>query len=275
MVLESNLLHEKWQMNVLQNLTTFYNQQPLDSTYRTVAERILEHLREASEATVNELAEITDASRTTIYRMLQKMGYKNYQDFHHDLKQAVKNYTYYNRIIPSGEILDSSDIPAYCGTQMSCISQKLELLLDPEGLQKTAGAVMNAPAVYFFLSHQSAAVNSFQQNLALAGKKGTICCLYPEQFFAARTVPSGSIIFINTIEFAESQNMTEIFKELKKNGAHIILLSTLESRYEKYADSYFIPLQEDLSIFSSLLLEETYFLMLSEIFRYTYIDGSR
>ena len=61
--------------------------------------------------------------------------------------------------------------------------------------------------------------------------------------------------------------MTEIFKELKKNGAHIILLSTLESRYEKYADSYFIPLQEDLSIFSSLLLEETYFLMLSEIFR--------
>lgn len=260
-------------MNVLQNLTTFYDQLPIDSTYRNVAGKILENLAEASNATIFELAAITDSSRTTIYRMLQKMGYANYLDFHHDLKQAVNNYTYYNRIIPPSDILDSSDIPSYCSRQVNITSEAIEELLNWGRMEKIVHEVMKAPVVYFFLSHQSAAVNSFQQNLALAGKPNGIYCLYPDQLTAAKEMPEKSIVFMNTIEFAESQDVTEIFKEMKSRKAKIILMSTSESRYEKYADSYFVPLQEGLSILSSLLLEESFFLVISELLRYHYIEN--
>ena len=53
--------------------------------------RFLKTLRRLPTPQFLELAAITDSSRTTIYRMLQKMGYANYLDFHHDLKQAVNN----------------------------------------------------------------------------------------------------------------------------------------------------------------------------------------
>ena len=61
-------------MNVLQNLMELYNQLPADSTYRVVAKGILENLSAAAEGTIYDVAELTDSSRTTVWRMVQKMG---------------------------------------------------------------------------------------------------------------------------------------------------------------------------------------------------------
>ena len=73
-------------MNVLQSLTELYNHLSLDSTYRNVCKGILENLDEAANGTVYDIAELTNSSRTTVWRMVQKLGYKNFTDFHHEFR---------------------------------------------------------------------------------------------------------------------------------------------------------------------------------------------
>ena len=65
-------------MNVLQNLTELYNHLSFDSTYRNVCKGILENMEEAANGAIYEIAELTNSSRTTIWRMVQKMGYSNF-----------------------------------------------------------------------------------------------------------------------------------------------------------------------------------------------------
>jgi DNA-binding MurR/RpiR family transcriptional regulator len=60
----------------------------------------LEHLNEASEGIIYDLAELKNSSRTTIWGMIQKLGYTSYTEFRHELKKAAKNYIYYDRILP-------------------------------------------------------------------------------------------------------------------------------------------------------------------------------
>ena len=78
-------------MNVLQNLVELYNHLPMDSTYREVAKGILTHLEEVADATIYDVAELTCSSRTTVWRMIQKMGYGSYSEFRHALKQSVSH----------------------------------------------------------------------------------------------------------------------------------------------------------------------------------------
>ena len=86
-------------MNVLQNLVELYNHLPQDNTYRGIAGTILQHLPEMKEISVYDVAEMADASRTTVWRMVQMMGYENFTDFRYALQQAASKYSYYNRKI--------------------------------------------------------------------------------------------------------------------------------------------------------------------------------
>lgn len=70
-------------VNVLQNLIELYNHLSWDSTYRDVVRGILMNLQEAADASIYELAELTNSSRTTIWRMLKLLGYDNYSAFRH------------------------------------------------------------------------------------------------------------------------------------------------------------------------------------------------
>ena len=113
-------------MNVLQNLTQLYNQLPSDSTYKDVAGKILTNLEEVSNATIYDAAELTNASRTTLWRLVQKMGYENYSDFRHALKQAVSQYTYYNRILLPEQCTDADTIMSSCLHQTKLVRSLIE-----------------------------------------------------------------------------------------------------------------------------------------------------
>ena len=114
-------------MNVLQSLTELYNHLSLDSTYRNVCKGILENLDEAANGTVYDIAELTNSSRTTVWRMVQKLGYKNFTDFHHELRRAVKHYTYYNRLLPSEQSQDAASVKDFMLRQ---VLQTYELIKD-------------------------------------------------------------------------------------------------------------------------------------------------
>lgn len=260
-------------MNVLQNLTELYNHLPLDSTYKEVAKGILMNLEEASNATIYDIAEMTNSSRTTVWRMVQKMGYQNYSDFRYALKQAVGSYTYYNRMISQKRITEESDIFDIMKEQLKTADENFRKYLSVAEIAKLAELIAQKEKVYFYLSYQSSAIGAFQQNLFFSGKETGACTLLPDMQENAELLNDKSMVFIMTIEHAEAQDMTTVFEALKKNNCEVFMVSCVESRYTKYVDHYLLREQPSTSVIADLMFFELYFWSLNEIYRYNYIDN--
>lgn len=258
-------------MNVLQNLVELYNQLPQGSTYRIVVKGILDHLSEAADATIYDLAEMTDSSRTTIWRMLQKMGYENYSDFRHALKKEVGQYTYYNRILQADEDTDLDDILSRAITQTKNIRSTMEKHFHTKDISAIADIVYEKQEILFYFPYHCYSINSFQQNLAMAGKSTGYFCLYPDMLESNRHADKDTLIFIDTIDYAETMDMQEIFRTAKESGAAIFKMTPTRRHYKNYIDRTLFNFDMGKDISSNLTLTTMYFLLLSEIFRKKYL----
>lgn len=256
-------------MNVLQNLVELYNHLPMDSTYREVAKGILTNLEEVADATIYDVAELTASSRTTVWRMIQKMGYSSYSEFRHALKQSVSHYSYYNRLLP----LCPGDEPVeeVFASQIKAVAKSLKKDLDGEGLKEMAGLVAGKRQVGFYMPFHSGAVTTFQQNLSMAGKVTAALSLLPDMMEDAGHMEPEGMAFCVTIEHAEAQDMTPLFRTLKERGAQIALFSSGRSRYEDFVDFHLCGGNEGGSAMNSVMRCELYLFALSEVFRREYL----
>ena len=254
-------------LNVLQNLLELYNQLPSDSTYRVVIKGILENMNFAADATIYDIAELTDSSRTTVWRMVQKMGYKNYSDFRYALKAAVSQYTYYNRIISPQ--VEKSSMVLECTAQIKAAAKIIEKNITTSGIEKLAQKLHSKKQIRFYLHSRSYAVYSFQQNLSMDGKDTAYYGLLPEMLADADSLTSDSIVFVNSIEFSETMDLSLLLSRVKERGGYIILANCGKSRYEAMADEILfqsVDFSETLGVTSNIVFE-TYIVILSEIYR--------
>lgn len=259
-------------MNVLQNLIELYDHLAADSTYRSVVRKILMNLKEAADANVYELAALTESSRTTVWRMLQLMGYERFGDFHYALKQAVGHYTYYNRILPVSRMHTEEDIILEAERRLECAVRDVKQDLNLEQIQKTARRIMESDGLYFFFPYRTPAMGSFQQNLAMAGVETNVVCLLPDMLACSETMGERCVVFCMTIEHAETQDMTEIFERLQEHGAYTVLFSGSESRYDEYVKQQLCAEPKGGSALESVVRFEMYILALSEVFRKMYLE---
>jgi len=256
-------------MNVFQNLMIFYNQLPLDSTYRIVAKGILENLDTVSNSTIYEVAELTNSSRTTVWRMVLKMGYKNYTEFRHTLFQAVNRYTYYNCILPELGETNENEIIARFADQVDKARNTMLTDFDIETLIETAKCIYEMDKIHFYFPYQNYAVVSFQQNLAITEKESNYCSLLPDMLENMDRIDEKSIVFIEVIEHPESMDMSIVFEELQRKKAHIYMMSNSVKRYIDYAEKIMLPSMD--GIVTNMIMHQMYFLTLSEIYRNRYI----
>ena len=259
-------------MNVLQNLIGLYDHLMPDSTYRSVIKNILTHLPEAAESNIYELADLTDSSRTTIRRMLSMLGYKNYQDFHYELRQAVHHYPYYNRLMDTSRLDDGGSFIRKVSEQLEATHALIQDTFQEDALTALARQIREADKVCFFFPYHTAAINSFQQNLAMTGVETCVAELPPEIMLYADTLTSRSVVFSQTIEHAETMDMTPVFRKIRQSGAYVILLSSRESQYAEFVDQQLFQGLDIPSALGSVLLSETFILTLSEIYRRLYLD---
>ncbi len=260
-------------MNVLQNLIELYNHLTIDSTYRSVVRKILLNLKDASEANVYDLAELTESSRTTIWRMLQMIGYERFTDFHYALKQAVKHYSYYNRLIQTSRMHTEEDIVAAVNNHMETVARDIKQDLDVEQIRKLAKRIKESEGVYFFFPYRTASIDSFQQNLAIVGKETNVVCLFPDMLSCAETMRENCVVFCMTIEHAETQDMTGIFERLEEHNAYTVLFTGGETKYDEYVKELLCSDPRPGSAMESVFRFEAYIFALSEIFRKLYIPG--
>ena len=260
-------------MNVLQNLVELYNQLPEDSTYKEVARRMLANLDEVAERTIYEVAELTNSSRTTVWRMVQKMGYENYSDFHHALRQAVGNYTYYNRILRPECCADEESIVGAFIQNMKSVRTIMEKNFSEQRISALAEKIHKADKILFFIPYRTFAIAAFQQNLSMTGKITDYVCLYPDMLESCRQLTADSIVFIDTIDHAEAMNVLEIFGRAKKAGAHIIKITKPRAPYDSYTDQVLLNFDMVGDVSTNMNLTVNYFLILSEIYRKKYIGN--
>lgn len=256
-------------MNVLQNLVELYNHLPMDSTYRDVAKGILTHLEEVADATIYDVAELTCSSRTTVWRMIQKMGYGSYSEFRHALKQSVDHYPYYNRLLPVDRKQEKTE-EVFSG-QLKRVLKSLKDDISEDALLEVAALVAQKQKIGFYFPFRSSAVSSFQQNLAMAGKETGAYCLLPDMLLDAETMDEGGLVFCVTIEHAEAQDMSRIFQALKERGARIAMFSSGKSRYESFVDIHLCNVHDSASVMSEIVRCEMYLFALSEVFRREYL----
>ncbi len=257
-------------MNVLQNLVEFYNQQPVDGTYREVAGRMLQNLPEMADLTVYEIADLTSSSRTTIWRMVQKMGYESFKDFHHALQGAVRNYPYYNRVLVRAEDSEDSDPIRAAADMLRGAADILESQITPERVNELAEQMHMAEKIRFYLPFHLFGAYSLQQNLAMAGKDTAFLCLFTEMMKDAKTLGNDSIAILCPIDHAETQDMRPVFRELREREAEIWLAGGKRSMYRKYADR--VILDMDIDPFGATYAFESLLLAVSKTFRSRYLD---
>lgn len=259
-------------MNVLQNLTELYNHLSFDSTYRNVCKGILEHLEEAANGTIYDLAELTCSSRTTIWRMVQKMGYNNFSDFHHELKRAVRQYAYYNRILPADPEADVQSIKERMLIQTMQAYQCMVDDVDVSEIEKVADEIACSDKIVFYTPYKDSAILSLQQNLAMDGKETGYYCLFPDMLEDSKRLTENSIVFANMIDHLETMDMVPVFENMKKNQAKVFGIAPDKSRYRKYIDRILFKSRGEIAA-EGVLAFQIYFFMLSEIYRMKYIDG--
>lgn len=257
-------------MNILQNLLELYNHLSPDSTYRTVVKGILENLDQMQNVTIYDIAEITNSSRTTVWRMVQKMGYNNFSDFRHALQNAVSQYTYYNRMLPMQECRDPDRLMKQISMQLKDAAQVLEDHCSSELIVSLAEKIYEADKIRFYLPFQLSLVYSFQQNLAKTGKDTAYFGLLPDMLEDAKTLDENSIVFISTIEYAETLNMHSVFQAIDQSNAKIWLAGNASTQYYRFADT--VLLDVNASPLSWLTAFEALILALSEYYRAQYID---
>ena len=256
-------------MNVLQNLVELYNHLPMDSTYREVAKGILTHLEEVADATIYDVAELTCSSRTTVWRMIQKMGYGSYSEFRHALKQSVSHYSYYNRLLPMEQ--EGEPVEAVFAAQLKAIAKALPTDLKGEGLEQMAELMAGKSKVSFYIPFHSSAVSTLQQNLAMAGKETAACVLLPDMQEDAKAMDATGLAFCMTIEHAEAQDLVPLFGALKEQGTQIALFSSGTSRYVQFVVFHLCGGNDRGSAMNGVMRCELYLFALSEVFRREYL----
>ena len=257
-------------MNVLQNLTELYNSQDIDSVYRDLALKILGNLDQMRRVTIYDIADLTNSSRTTIWRLVHKLGYESFSDFRYALQSAASQYVYYNRMIEQRKTASGAALLNGLSRQLSDTNKLLSQSVTAEEIDELTDEIANASKVHFYLPFRTSFVYSFQQNLWIDGKNSEYQCLLPQMLSSTRYLDDRSIVLISTIEYAETLDMTRVFETIKEKGSTIWLSGNTESRYADYADRQLLVSKAPPAVW--IIAFELFILALSERYRSKFID---
>ena len=256
-------------MNVLQNLMELYNHLPQDSTYRQVAKGILAHLEQMRETTIYDIAELTNSSRTTVWRMVQKMGYRSFSEFRHALQNAVSQYSYYNQILQMPQAETTQQMIDGAAQQLRQNAMWLEQQVTPDCIETLVCHMHASTRISFYRPMHYFTVCPLQINLAMDGKQTGFFCLLPEMLADAQELDEKSLVLMFAQEYSETQDLTPVFSTAHEQGAEIWLINGDNSRYRHFAHFSVLNPPTGARGWSSLL--EYFLMLLGERYRKTYV----
>lgn len=263
---------EDTNVNILMNLISLYHNLPSNSTYRTVAERILANLPRMRNASIYEAEEITASSRSTISRMIRLMGYDTYTEFRHQLSSALDAYSYYNWSLPVTPQTTPEEITSLAGEQLRQSAALVEKSFTPELMEKVAGALHRAERVRFY-DLPSTSSYFLVENLAMDRKQTRQYSLYPDMLRDAEELDENSVVISYPVVTPDMMDLTPVYTAARNNGALLILGCDRDNHYCRQGDIFLFPQGTGRLPFPMARRHamEMFYLVLSEFYRKTYL----
>lgn len=258
-------------MNVLKNMIALYNQAPLGSTYRHTLQILLINLSSLTDVTVYDLAELTNTSRTTIWRLVKDMGYKSFAEFNSALSTSISKFSLYNRMdLGKAQAEPQKNLDRL--VKYLTNGTKAFANIDLAKVEEIVDILHQKSRVSFYWMEGNPYIDALQQNLSMNGKETNLIANVPDMIGHSVSASADSIVFFRVLDFTETLDVMPIFATLQQQNSTVVLLSNdIESQYEKYADYHINSLfPEDIT--PGNVLCSTYFVALvTEIYRGKYI----
>lgn len=203
---------------------------------RKVANYVLENHVSILNDTVTELAEKAESSDATVVRFCRRVGYKGYQDFKINLAQdTIVPYKHLNPVLEAGDT--TADIISKIFKSEIAVLEETIHVLDPEELEKSAVAILNANKVVLFGSGGSGIIGKDAMHKFL--KIGISCISEDDidvQTMGAALLKPGDVA-IGISHSGVNKGITECMKLARECGATTIGVTTQgKTPMQKYCD---------------------------------------
>lgn len=258
-------------MNVFVNMVNLYNSLPENNTSKIVLKGMLDHLEKIPGASIYDVAEMTNSSRATIWRTIKLMGYKSYPQFASLLGSILSQMHYYNSALRAGNYIDDDSLIQAGVSQLKASADYLERMCSGPVLEQTLAALHKANKISIYDLPMSTPVFLIQ-NLILDKKSVDYLIFYPDMLKDSTMLNANSVVLSCPLEYPDMMDMTAVYRNIKTQGATLILASTEDSRYKEYAD---IILYADMGLHPNFtgqkITYEVYLKVVSDIYRKRYI----
>jgi len=246
----------------------------LTSSERVLVNFLLNNPEMISSIKLTDLAKVSYVSGPTISRFVQKMGYRNYNDFRvsfiKELSSSVVDDVQINYDLPISPDMSTFDIEKTIGNMMHLIIDETINLNNSKTINQAVELVnkCSSIAVYGSFTYLPFA-NSFKYNMERIGKKVEILNNEGQYLFSAiRTTPDILSIVISYSGSTISKNLAkDVIPILKKDHLPAILITSADNNIDYNAfqcilnlsnkqkfDIYFSPLTGELSLFIVLYI---------------------
>ncbi len=255
-------------VNIIFNMTNLYDMSPIGSTNYHILKKMLRNLPDYKDASIYEIAAMTDTSRTTVWRLVQALGYNSFSEFRYALSNAVSKYDLYNRTdFGAAEKDVNKTIRKITDRLQNSITRINEINITL--LEEIVDLFHEADQVSFYWMDKNIYLDALKQNLAMSGKDTTFRMLLPEMIADAETLSENSVVLIYTMEHTEVLDMDPLFDILKEKKCKLIIKASEKSHYERYADI----LLDDVYNRNNMSLIDIYLVLglLNEMYRGKYL----
>ena len=157
-------------MHFIGNLFTIYDQSGEGNIDRTIIECLLRHLDELEGASIYDVADMANVSKTTIGRFIRRLGMENFTQFKFEMVQSFKNFKFHNRTIPAEHCRTPEETKANYLAVMHGYLADLEDAADLGEMDRIVDALHQAARVRFYTPPLGMALVSFEGTLLVAGK---------------------------------------------------------------------------------------------------------
>jgi len=224
-------------MNLFANLCALYDTTAAEDPHHLAVGCLLRNLGQIGDASVYELADLCHVSKSTMERLVRRLGYRNLPTFRADVASIATKYTYYNRILPASPACsDEETVAAYVAEHRATLDA-IALDADLPEIRRIVDAMRVASRVVFYTMGRSFAEKSLQFSLTIAGKDAQVFDLYVDQLADAGRLDPSCLAFIETFDTQNAYDMEPVFEEAKGHGARIVLVTmNPASQYAQYAD---------------------------------------
>ena len=212
-------------MNTLANLFAYYNNGETD-IYHFALGRILENTHLFLNSSIYEIADYCSASTATISRLSQKLGYKNFSDFKHNLFDAIHYYRFNNHVMPSENKAGNA-----CGwysdyfNSMEDMIGRVKASVTQEKIQQVSELLYQSKRVRIFSFNTGFTDTALQINLLMTGKESLRCDRFADQIEEAKRLEPGDVVLILAPDNTDALDVIPLAQIIEERGAQSILLT--------------------------------------------------